>query len=249
MLEPVGRALLGLGRTQRPAAHFARLAGEVRFLGAVGMAVALAALLARRGGAALRDVQAVEPERAARRVSPLLGRPIHESDRARRAMAAACAVALALTLLPVALDPALRACRAPDPAVRLGRPVGKWLRAHVTAGTLVATNCAGSLPYFSELPVIDMLGLTDAHIARSRPDRSQWIGHEKGDGTYVLGRRPDLLIFGGPEGSETPWSFPGDRQIASAAAFRAGYELVRVPLAGFEFIFYLRRGAPRPGPG
>jgi hypothetical protein len=88
--------------------------------------------------------------------------------------------------------------------------------------------------------------LTDAHIARSRADRAQWVGHERGDGAYVLGRRPDIIIFGGPEGSVHPWSFPGDQQIAAEPAFRRDYELQQVPLRGFVFTYWRARDGHMP---
>jgi hypothetical protein len=97
---------------------------------------------------------------------------------------------LACLVLPMAFDPQIRVCRREDAAAQFGRPVGEWLRAQLPPDALVATNAAGALPYFSDLPTLDMLGLTDRHIARSRPDRRQWVGHERGDGAYVLSRRP-----------------------------------------------------------
>jgi len=113
-------------------------------------------------------------------------------------------------------------------------------------GTLVATNAAGALPYFSDLPVIDMLGLTNRHIARARPDTEGWIGHERGDGAYVLDREPDLVILGGAEGSPTPWTFPGDRQIVADPRFATEYVEQRLTLqspdgGAFEFVAFSRR--------
>jgi hypothetical protein len=149
-------------------------------------------------------------------------------------------------LLPTAFDPQVRACRTADAASRYGRVVGEWLGATYPKGTLVATNAAGSLPYYSDLPVIDMLGLTDRHIARARPDARQWIGHERGDGNYVLARRPAIVILGGPEGSAEPWPFLGDLQLATNPAFHRDYALRRAALSGFEFTYYERRdGAGR----
>jgi hypothetical protein len=154
---------------------------------------------------------------------------------------AALALLVACTLLPSGFDPALRTLRAPDPSARLGRIVGLWMHAHLPPGTLVATNAAGALPYFSDLPVVDMLGLTDRHIARSAAERSAWIGHERGDAAYVLRRAPDLILFGGPEGAVDPWPFPGDRALAQDPEFRVRYGLERVPFDGFELVFYRRR--------
>jgi hypothetical protein len=114
--------------------------------------------------------------------------------------------------------------------------------------SLVATNAAGALPYWSDLPVIDMLGLTDRHIARRPADSGRWIGHERGDGAYVLSRQPDIIIFGGPEGSPAPWSFRSDQEIDAAPEFHTSYELQSARLEGFEFLYFRRRAAlPTPG--
>lgn len=62
--------------------------------------------------------------------------------------------------------------------------------------TTIATFWAGTLPYFAERPVVDMLGKNDAQVARlpARPG-SHHPGHNKFDYAYSLGTlRPDLLI-------------------------------------------------------
>lgn len=145
---------------------------------------------------------------------------------------------------PQAWDPQVRACRHADGASTYGRAVGAWLRGAVPAGTVVATNAAGALPYTSRLPVIDMLGLTDRTIARSRPDVRQWVGHERGDGAYVLGRRPGLIVLGGAEGALEPWPFPGDQQLFHAPQFHTAYVPMRARVPGpggtFDFLFYCR---------
>ena len=60
-------------------------------------------------------------------------------------------------------------------------------------GKVLAAEAIGKTPYFSRLYTIDMLGLADAHIAKLPPVRQASPGHEKSDGAYVLGRRPDLI--------------------------------------------------------
>jgi hypothetical protein len=150
------------------------------------------------------------------------------------------------TGVPTVLDPSIRPAFRADPAVAYGKPVGRWLRSAFPDSTWVATNAAGCLPYYARLPTIDMLGLTDAHIARARPDRQQWPGHERGDGDYVLSRRPDVIILGGAEGSATPWPFAGDQQIAASPVFARDYVLERQPLEHFEFVYFRHRTTPPP---
>jgi arabinofuranosyltransferase len=77
------------------------------------------------------------------------------------------------------------------------REVGRWLRANTSPGTLVAVEAAGALPYYSQRPALDILGLNDRHIAslvvptigQGKP------GHEKIDIPYVLARHPDIIPY------------------------------------------------------
>jgi arabinofuranosyltransferase len=142
-------------------------------------------------------------------------------------------------------------CRAmPDLAGAMGEIVGRTLEARLPAGTLVASATAGSIPYFApSLAFLDTLGLNDQHIAKTVPapatagvqavlDRAEnWSlvpGHLRGDGQYVLSRKPDVILLGGANGSLAPW-FLGDYQVMVDKGFRAAYApwrlLVTVPAA------------------
>jgi arabinofuranosyltransferase len=75
----------------------------------------------------------------------------------------------------------------------LARVLGEGFRAEQP---LLAVTAAGTLPYFSKLPSLDMLGLNDRHIARQRPERAgELLAHDHADGGYVLDREPDLIVF------------------------------------------------------
>lgn len=62
---------------------------------------------------------------------------------------------------------------------------------------LIAIDPAGSLPYFTMFPALDMLGLNDYHIPRNKPKKAGrgFIGHELGDPEYVMDREPDIIQF------------------------------------------------------
>jgi hypothetical protein len=104
-----------------------------------------------------------------------------------------------------------------------GQVVGRLLRAAFAAqAPLLAVDSAGCLPYFSGLPALDMLGLNDRHIAHHRPPwfGTRQLGHEMGDGAYVLARRPDLVIFCGPAGHDTPCYVSGWEMTAKPGFHR-----------------------------
>ncbi len=62
---------------------------------------------------------------------------------------------------------------------------------------LIAVTAAGCIPYWTEFPAVDMLGLNDRYLARTRPPHfgKGYSGHEISDWNYVLARKPDLIVF------------------------------------------------------
>jgi arabinofuranosyltransferase len=123
---------------------------------------------------------------------------------------------------------------APNPAAAIGEIVGRTLAARLPTGTLVASATAGSVPYFApSLAFIDSLGLNDPHIARQSPATMPtalealdgWTtvpGHLRGDGAYVLSRKPEVIMLGGANGDLLPW-FLGDYQLVTSKTFQATY--------------------------
>ncbi len=110
-----------------------------------------------------------------------------------------------------------------------GRPLGYTLRrAFGEKRALLAVDAAGALPYFSELPALDLLGLNDRHIATHPPPNfgRGGIGHELGDGAYVLGRRPDIFAFNGSTGGSVPIFLSG-KQLFHTTEFQREYQYVR----------------------
>ncbi len=100
-----------------------------------------------------------------------------------------------------------------------GRPVGLFLRkVFENQRPLLAVDAAGALPFFYELPCLDMLGLNDRYLAHHPPSGmgTGFIGHELGDGRYVLARKPDLIAFWTPVGGEI-------------ARYRSGKEMMAEP--------------------
>lgn len=90
---------------------------------------------------------------------------------------------------------------------------------------LYAVTAAGCLPYFSRLPALDLLGLTDQHIARAAPSPRMPLAHDHGDGRYVLARAPDLITFGLPRGGGPV--FKSGEEMAADPRFSRDYRRVR----------------------
>lgn len=133
-----------------------------------------------------------------------------------------------------------------------GMAVGLLLRsAFSDRQPTIAVDAAGAVPYWSQLPAIDMLGLCDHHIPRNRPESlgSGFLGHEHGDGLYVFGRRPDLILFKDPRGRKQGVYLSG-RQMQEIPTFTQEYVLATldVPAApAFSSLIWIRRESPTIG--
>lgn len=107
---------------------------------------------------------------------------------------------------------------------------GKWIKERSQPGDWLATCAAGILPYASGLPAIDMLGLSDLHIAHLTPEGigSGVAGHEKVDPFYVLSRKPRFIsTWLGGQGN-------AGRGLGGVFEFRAYYRLAAVVGPGRE---------------
>lgn len=131
-------------------------------------------------------------------------------------------------------------------------PIGKWLGDYAKPGETLAVAVAGAIPYYSGLYTIDMLGITDPHIAHVKIEKmgSGRAGHEKHDVDYVLARRP-TYIFHYPfmvrravidrHQFEESW-YPGLAGLPDNQAFLSMYEPVSEEIAGLRINFFrLRR--------
>jgi hypothetical protein len=133
----------------------------------------------------------------------------------------------------------------------------RWLDAHTTGQATMAATPAGAIAYFSRLDVIDMLGLNDTHIGHMPVANMGGgrAGHEKGDGAYVLSRRPAYILLGNvavlpfPINDDTTMAKKlvrrSEHEIWDTPAFHRDYERVVVQLADDGpfawFTFYRRR--------
>lgn len=110
-----------------------------------------------------------------------------------RWQAAVSALAVgAMALQVTAFSPARLASDNGGPEA--GTVAGILIERNTSTEASLGVIAAGAVSYFSRRSVIDMLGKSDARIARE-PRRAAFPrGHDKFDFDYVLGREPDLIV-------------------------------------------------------
>lgn len=80
---------------------------------------------------------------------------------------------------------------------RVGREIGLWLRGTAAPGDTVAVTAAGAIPYYSELPAYDVLGINDPRVAGRTPRHTgAWMpGHHRYDLDALLAARPAWIVW------------------------------------------------------
>ena len=129
--------------------------------------------------------------------------------------------------------------------------VGQWLFENTPPDATIALNPVGAVGYYSKRPVIDMLGLTNRHIAQMEPVEGTSAGHDKGDGAYVLSREPDWILLGNVDVGSSPreklWlTFLSERQIWEAPEFHDRYEQRTVKFGSRHLRAWTRKASDSP---
>lgn len=139
--------------------------------------------------------------------------------------------------------------------------VGRWLRSNAHPGESIAAVPIGAVSYFSGLTAVDMLGLTDRHIAHVTMTEMGhgWAGHEKHDGAYVLNLRPTYLLLGNIDVTSQPRDrsarpfipvrsaavLARERDILDSPLLESLYEPASALVAPGAFLNYYRLRADR----
>lgn len=110
--------------------------------------------------------------------------------------------------------------------------IGQRIRAISQPTDLFAVVDAGAIPYYSELPTLDMVGLNDQHIAHLDSGFMQ-----KYDNHYILAHKPTFIQIHVAENDEViyPINFIGTADLWYSAEFQRWYQ--RIP----ELIYVWRR--------
>jgi arabinofuranosyltransferase len=134
-------------------------------------------------------------------------------------------------------------------SVRVYARLGERLAEILPPGTRIACGSTGAIGYFSDMHIIDILGLTEARIARHGKIVASQPGHMKTDGKYVLERQPDLLLLGnirihrGMKGRSEMKHKVQESDIIMQPRFLSDYEFVNLPLGNNFYLSCYKRKA------
>lgn len=131
--------------------------------------------------------------------------------------------------------------------------LGRHFARTVAPNTRVAISPIGAFGWYSRLPLIDVLGLTNDVVWRQEPALDIAMkGHHRFDGEWVVAQRPEIVILG--NGVRQPGSGrldvnPWERTIVMDPDFVANYEQFQIPIEGSEPLDIFKRKDVSPPPG
>jgi arabinofuranosyltransferase len=114
-------------------------------------------------------------------------------------------------------------------------------------GTSIGCGSTGGIGYYTDMPIVDILGFTEPRIARHGKIIGTEPGHLKTDGAYILDRKPDLLLFGNVQihrGEREQGQMHlkvQEREIADLPEFSRDYDFVNIPLGHNFYLSCFKR--------
>ncbi len=115
--------------------------------------------------------------------------------------------------------------------------IGKQLRTICKPDESLAVLPIGAIGYYSEMKIIDMVGLVDKNIAHSDYNETllkRWrAGHERGNGQYILSRNPDYILI-----NDYLTIKPYKDFSAHSLNFKSNIELISNPVFYHNYIFF-----------
>lgn len=147
-------------------------------------------------------------------LAPQLPRPVR--GHAPLLAAAVCALAMGVPSLVMVREQSAEAYGGMQIDADTNDRFGRWLDRTLPAEAFVAGSAMGRIPYLTGRRTLDMLGLTDAHVAhQGRTASTGARAHRRMAPEYVLASRPDVVLIERCE-RELSGSFVPEEDLTSA---------------------------------
>ncbi len=112
--------------------------------------------------------------------------------------------------------------------------LGKWLKSNALPGETVAVQDAGALPYYSELPTIDILGLNDREIARLPGNY-----YQRSVDRYLFRVRPTYIVLISGDYYQMKPKTKVENEIFVNPEFAVNYYLINRHIFNQRYVLFL----------
>jgi hypothetical protein len=122
-----------------------------------------------------------------------------------------------------------------------GKLLAKYLNENYPSDYSIATSGIGALGFYSNMIIIDVLGLTDSQVAKGGiVGNDEIYSHGKSNAKYILKRKPSIIVFGDCFGGKLPVRF-AEKEIYVTNDFRNNYSYKELVVNNKDTLrYYLR---------
>ncbi|MGA9290970.1 MAG: hypothetical protein WBV81_00150, partial [Ignavibacteriaceae bacterium] len=104
-----------------------------------------------------------------------------------------------------------------------GKILAEYLNKKYPTNYTIAASGIGALGFYSNMQVLDLLGLTSKVVAKEGIFGHDLVySHGKSDSQYILRQRPQIIVFGMPPGEKFPVRF-AEKEIYKSLLFHRNY--------------------------
>jgi hypothetical protein len=126
--------------------------------------------------------------------------------------------------------------------------IGKELAAKKHFRSL-ATSPIGAIGWYSQLPIVDMLGITNGALRHVEPDLAITLkGHQRHDAHWVLEQEPEAIVLGNgisPRGERSIDINAWEKELYLDPRFQSEYEARLLPIPEQTSLLYFQRRGPK----
>ncbi len=121
-----------------------------------------------------------------------------------------------------------------------GKILAEYINKKYPSNCMIAASGIGALGYYSDMKILDVLGLTNKAVAKEGINGKDIIySHRKSNMQYILSQKPQIIVFGMPPGEKFPVRF-AEKEIYNSPFFNKNYQYIETRLNPSIIIkFYL----------
>jgi len=125
--------------------------------------------------------------------------------------------------------------------IERGKLLAEYLNENYSSDYTIASSGIGALGFYSDMRIIDVLGLTDSQVAQGGIVGNDGIySHGKSNAKYILTRKPSIIVFGDCFGGKLPVRF-AEKEIYITNDFLNNYTYKELVVNNKDTMrFYLR---------
>lgn len=121
--------------------------------------------------------------------------------------------------------------------------LGKWFKEYAAPGQLLAVGDAGAIPFYSDMPVLDLHGLSDRRIVGRHYGDFGVRPHQTVDMDYLLARNPDWVVvitrYPYYEPVEKQYQFEMYKSMVSDERFKQKYAFLKSVRFNYGYCYNL----------